>query len=95
VWRGVDLVGIHRKPGYDPAELFLEPAIRFPKLAIGWRLVRCALGLTTLMDVTPLDATLVKRSHGRITGNFASSRGLSRRPRSKTSSCATRSNERL
>ena len=32
-------VEIHRKPGYDPVELFLDPAIRFPKLAIGWRLL--------------------------------------------------------
>ena len=65
------LVEIHRKPGYDPVELFLDPAIRFPKLAIGWRLARRALGLRTLMDVIPLDATLVKGSHGRVTGNIA------------------------
>jgi predicted AlkP superfamily pyrophosphatase or phosphodiesterase len=60
------LVEIHRKPGYDPVELFLDPAIRFPKLAIGWRLAKRALGLATLMDVIPLDATLVKGSHGRV-----------------------------
>ena len=60
-------VEIHRKPGYDPVELFLDPAIRFPKLAIGWRLARRALGFRTLMDVIPLDATLVKGSHGRLT----------------------------
>jgi predicted AlkP superfamily pyrophosphatase or phosphodiesterase len=58
-------VEIHRKPGYDPAELFLDPAIAFPKLAIGWRLLKKSLGLRTLMDVIPLDATLVKGSHGR------------------------------
>lgn len=58
-------VEIHRKPGYDPAELFLDPAIRFPKLAIGWRLLKKMLGLRTLMDVIPLDAGLVKGSHGR------------------------------
>jgi predicted AlkP superfamily pyrophosphatase or phosphodiesterase len=61
------LVEIHRKPGYDPVELFVDPAIRFPKLAIGWRLARRALGLRTLMDVIPLDARLVKGSHGRPT----------------------------
>ncbi len=38
-------VEIHRKPGYDPVELFLDPAIAFPKLAIGWRLLKKALGL--------------------------------------------------
>jgi predicted AlkP superfamily pyrophosphatase or phosphodiesterase len=65
------LVEIHRKPGYDPVELFVDPAIRFPKLAIGGRLARRALGFTTLMDVIPLDATLVKGSHGRLTDNVA------------------------
>jgi predicted AlkP superfamily pyrophosphatase or phosphodiesterase len=59
-------VDIHRKPGYDPVELFLDPAIRLPALAIGSRLVRRKLGFRTLMDVIPLDATLVCGSHGRI-----------------------------
>jgi len=58
-------VEIHRKPGYDPVELFLDPAITFPKLAIAWRLVKKILGFRTLMDVIPLDASLVKGSHGR------------------------------
>jgi predicted AlkP superfamily pyrophosphatase or phosphodiesterase len=56
---------IHRKPGYDPVELFLDPAIPLPKLKIAWRLVQKRLGLRMLMDVIPLDATLVKGSHGR------------------------------
>jgi predicted AlkP superfamily pyrophosphatase or phosphodiesterase len=60
-------VDIHRKPGYDPVELFIDPAIRLPKLAIGWRLAKRALGLRTLMDVIGVDATLVKGSHGRVT----------------------------
>jgi hypothetical protein len=47
-------------------ELFLDPAIRSPKLAIGWRLARRALGFRALMDVIPLDASLVKGSHGRV-----------------------------
>ncbi len=64
-------VDIHRKPGYDPVELFLDPAIRFPKLSIGWRLAKRALGLRTLMDVIPLDASLVKGSHGRPTDDAA------------------------
>jgi hypothetical protein len=58
-------VEIHRKPGYDPVELFLDPEIRFPALALGWRLLRKTLGLRTLMNVIPLDATLVRGSHGR------------------------------
>jgi predicted AlkP superfamily pyrophosphatase or phosphodiesterase len=60
-------VDIHRKPGYDPVELFLDPAIRIPHLAIGWRLAKRKLGARTLMDVIPLDASLVKGSHGRVT----------------------------
>jgi predicted AlkP superfamily pyrophosphatase or phosphodiesterase len=58
-------VDIHRKPGYDPVELFLDPAIRVPPLALGSRIVRRKLGFRTLLDVIPLDATLVKGSHGR------------------------------
>jgi predicted AlkP superfamily pyrophosphatase or phosphodiesterase len=59
-------VDIHRKPGYDPVELFLDPAIKVPPLAIGSRLLRKKLGFRTLLDVIPLDASLVKGSHGRI-----------------------------
>jgi predicted AlkP superfamily pyrophosphatase or phosphodiesterase len=58
-------VDIHRKPGYDPAELFIDPAIRSPKAALAWRLAKKTLGFRTLMDIIPLDATLVKGSHGR------------------------------
>jgi predicted AlkP superfamily pyrophosphatase or phosphodiesterase len=60
-------VDIHRKPGYDPVELFLDPTIRFPRLKVGAKLARKALGFRYLMDVIPLDASLVKGSHGRIT----------------------------
>jgi predicted AlkP superfamily pyrophosphatase or phosphodiesterase len=60
-------VNIHAKPGYDPCELFLDPAIPFPKLKIATILARKMLGFRYLMDVIPLDATLVKGSHGRIT----------------------------
>ena len=59
-------VDIHRKPGYDPVELFIDPALRAPKLAIGKRLALRKLGLRALMDVIPLDASLVRGSHGRI-----------------------------
>jgi predicted AlkP superfamily pyrophosphatase or phosphodiesterase len=58
-------VDIHRKPGYDPAELLLDPAISMPALTVGWKLTKKMMGLRTLMDVIPLDATLVKGSHGR------------------------------
>jgi predicted AlkP superfamily pyrophosphatase or phosphodiesterase len=58
-------VDIHRKLGYDPVELFLDPKIPAVKLKIAWRLLQKKLGLRMLMDVIPLDATLVKGSHGR------------------------------
>jgi hypothetical protein len=61
-------VEIHRKPGYDPVELFLDPAIRVPALAVGWKLLKRKAGLRALLDVIPLDASLVKGSHGRQTG---------------------------
>ncbi len=58
-------IDIHRKPGYDPCELFIDPEIRFPKLAIAKFLLKKKLGLRGLMEVIPLDASLVKGSHGR------------------------------
>jgi predicted AlkP superfamily pyrophosphatase or phosphodiesterase len=60
-------VDIHRKPGYDPAELFLDPRIRFPIVKVGWILTKKKLGFRYLMDVIPLDARLVRGSHGRVT----------------------------
>jgi predicted AlkP superfamily pyrophosphatase or phosphodiesterase len=60
-------VDIHRKPGYDPCELFLDPAMSAPKLKIAWKLLKKKIGMRTLMDVIPLDAGLVKGSHGRVT----------------------------
>jgi predicted AlkP superfamily pyrophosphatase or phosphodiesterase len=57
-------VDIHRKPGYDPLEMFVDPAIRFPKLRVASRLLRKKLGMRYLMDVVPLDTSLVKGSHG-------------------------------
>jgi len=58
-------VDIHRKPGYDPVELFIDPAIAVPQLKVGFRLAQKVLGFRYLMDVIPLDASLVKGSHGR------------------------------
>jgi hypothetical protein len=59
-------VDIHRKCGYDPVELFLDPAIKFPKVKLGGKLALKALRIRSLFDVIPLDATLVKGSHGRV-----------------------------
>lgn len=62
-------VDIHRKPGYDPAELFMDPALKLPKLRVARFLARKTLGLRALLDVIPLDASLVRGSHGRTPEN--------------------------
>lgn len=59
------LVDIHRKPGYDPVEMFTNPDIKFLVPLVGWKLLRKKLGFRTLMDLIPLDASLIKGSHGR------------------------------
>lgn len=58
-------VDIHRKPGYDPVELFIDPSLRFPSLKIGATLLKKHLGFRYLMDVIPLSPSLIKGSHGR------------------------------
>jgi predicted AlkP superfamily pyrophosphatase or phosphodiesterase len=63
-------VDIHRKPGYDPVELFLDPGLRLPRLKIAATLARKTLGFRYLMNVIPLDATLVRGSHGRPTASL-------------------------
>ncbi len=61
-------VDIHRKPGYDPVELFLDPALSLPMLSVAWRLAKRKLGFRSLLDVISLkDTKLVKGSHGRLT----------------------------
>ncbi|WKN41854.1 alkaline phosphatase family protein [Tunicatimonas pelagia] len=59
-------VDIHRKPGYDPVEMFLDPEIKLPMAKVGMKLLKKKLGFRYLMDVIPLDASLVKGSHGAI-----------------------------
>lgn len=58
-------IDIHRKPGYDPVELFIDPSIKFPLFKIVKFLLKKKLGFRALMDIIPLDASLVKGSHGR------------------------------
>jgi len=63
-------VDIHRKPGYDPVELFADPELAAPKLAAGWKLAKRKLGFRQLLDIISLkDTRLVKGTHGRITDN--------------------------
>ena len=59
-------VDIHRKPGYDPCEMFLDPGLTFPKLRVARRLAQKFAGMRYLMDVISVDATLVRGSHGRL-----------------------------
>src|SRR5262249_51031980 len=46
-------VDIHRKPGYDPVELFLDPVLAAPKLRVARRLLARKLGFRALLDVIP------------------------------------------
>lgn len=55
-------VDIHRKPGYDPCELFLTSKAR-----AAFCLLKKMLGLRYRFDVVPLDTSLVKGSHGLLT----------------------------
>jgi predicted AlkP superfamily pyrophosphatase or phosphodiesterase len=78
-------VDIHRKPGYDPVELFVDPKLPFPVAKVAWTLLKKQLGFRYLMDVIPLDAGLIKGSHGRLTDDpadgplvISSERGLLR-----------------
>jgi len=57
-------VDIHRKPGYDPAELFIDPELLFPKLRVAWTLLKKMLGFRYLMEVIPTNPAMVKGSHG-------------------------------
>lgn len=59
-------VEIHRKPGYDPAELFFDPADPRVKARAGLALARKAVGLRYTLDVVPLDPTCVRGTHGRL-----------------------------
>ena len=55
------VVDIHKKPGYDPVEMFMTS-----KLRAGYKLLRKKAGFRYVMDVIPLDAMLVKGSHGKV-----------------------------
>ncbi len=63
------LVEIHRKPGYDPAELFMDPGDPVVKLRAALALIRKRLGLRYTMRVVPTDPSCVRGSHGRLPDN--------------------------
>jgi len=57
-------VAIHHKPGYDPCELIIDPAIRFPVARVVGKVLRKKLGFRMAMNVIPLNAGLIRGSHG-------------------------------
>lgn len=58
------LVEIHRKPGYDPAELFMDPRDPYVRLRAAAALARKKAGMRYRMSVVPLDPAPVSGSHG-------------------------------
>jgi predicted AlkP superfamily pyrophosphatase or phosphodiesterase len=61
------MVDIHKKPGYDPVEMMTDPKDKLVMAKVGWKLLKKKLGFRTVLDIIPLDATLIKGSHGRKT----------------------------
>jgi hypothetical protein len=47
--------------------MFIDPGLKLPFLKVAYRLLKKKLGFRYLMDVIPLDSSLIKGSHGRIT----------------------------
>ncbi|MFD7278675.1 alkaline phosphatase family protein [Streptomyces sp. NPDC059862] len=60
------LVEIHRKPGYDPVELFMDPADPYVRLKAAKAVVRKKLGMRYRLAVVPLDPSPIRGSHGRL-----------------------------
>ena len=63
------MVDIHKKPGYDPVEMLIDPKDKLAMPKIIWKLLKKKMGFRTVMDVIPLQAELVKGSHGRVPEN--------------------------
>jgi predicted AlkP superfamily pyrophosphatase or phosphodiesterase len=64
-------IDIHRKPGYDPCELFFDSRLWWPKGRMFLRLIQKKLGFRTLFDVVPLTPQRVRGSHGLHAGAAA------------------------
>ncbi|WP_299535805.1 alkaline phosphatase family protein [Ulvibacterium sp.] len=60
------MVDIHKKPGYDPVEMHTDPRDKWVMAKVIGKLVKKKLGFRTVMDIIPLDASLIKGSHGRV-----------------------------
>lgn len=60
------MVDIHKKPGYDPVEMHTDPKDKLLIPKVIWKLLKKKLGFRTVMDIIPIDALLIKGSHGRL-----------------------------
>ena len=60
------MVDIHKKPGYDPVEMLTDPKDKLVMAKVIGKLIKKKLGFRTVMNIIPIDATLIKGSHGRI-----------------------------
>jgi predicted AlkP superfamily pyrophosphatase or phosphodiesterase len=60
------MVDIHKKPGYDPVEMLTDPKDKLVMAKVIGKLIQKKMGFRTVMDIIPLDANLIKGSHGRI-----------------------------
>ncbi|HEA23598.1 hypothetical protein LCGC14_1636060 [marine sediment metagenome] len=60
------MVDIHKKPGYDPVEMLTDPKDYLIMAKVGGKLLKKKLGFRTVLDIIPLDANLIKGSHGRV-----------------------------
>ncbi|MEU0083118.1 nucleotide pyrophosphatase/phosphodiesterase family protein [Streptomyces sp. NPDC006274] len=60
------LVEIHRKPGYDPVELFMDPHDPYVRLKAAKAVARKKLGMRYRLAVVPLDPSPIRGSHGRL-----------------------------
>lgn len=61
------MVDIHKKPGYDPVEMLTDPKDKLVMAKVVGKLLKKKMGFRTVMDIIPLDASLVRGSHGRLT----------------------------
>ena len=60
------MVDIHKKPGYDPVEMMTDPKDKMVMPKVAWKLLKKKLGFRTVLDIIPLQAELIKGSHGRV-----------------------------
>ncbi len=64
------MVDIHKKPGYDPVEMLTDPKDKLLMPKVVGKLLKKKIGFRTVMDIIPLEAELVKGSHGRVPENY-------------------------